>query len=57
MGDAPVKDELDGGGFNEFDIQLDSYFREDILMELTLIKNRTVIMAGRGIIGLWCGTS
>ena len=57
MGSAPVKDELDGGGFNDFDVRLDGCFREDILTETTAIKNRAVIMAGRGIIGRWCGTS
>ena len=57
MGDAPIKDELDGGRFNDFDVRLDSCFGEDILMETTAIKNRAVITAGRGIIGLWCGTS
>ena len=57
MGDAPVKDELDGGGFNDFDVRLDGCFREDILMEMIAIKNRAVVTARRGIIGLWCGTS
>jgi hypothetical protein len=57
MGDAPVKDELDGGGFNDVDIRLDGCFGEDILTETTAIKNRAVVTARRGIIGLWCGKS
>jgi len=52
MSDVPFKDELDDGGFNDFGVRLDGCFGEDILTEMIAIKNRAVIMVGRGIIGL-----